>query len=76
EIFFTKWVKDKKIHQLWRVSLEDGEPQRIELSMRGMRKLCVHPDGKRVAFSASYRETEVWVMENLLRLKKVEKIFK
>ena len=76
EIFFTKWVKDKKINQLWRVSLEDGEPQRIELSMRGMRGLCVHPDGKRVTFSASYRETEVWVMENLLRLKKVEKIFK
>ncbi|TET66190.1 MAG: hypothetical protein E3J56_14775 [Candidatus Aminicenantes bacterium] len=75
EIFFTKWKKGI-LNQLWRVSLEGGEPQKIELSMRGMRKLCVHPDGKRVAFSASFRETEVWVMENLLRLKKVEKIFK
>ena len=70
EIFFTKWIKDEKINQLWRVNLEGGEPQRIELSMQGMRELCVHPDGKRVAFSASYRETEFWVMENLLRLKK------
>jgi Tol biopolymer transport system component len=76
EIFFTKWSKDEKIIQLWRVAKEDGKSQRIDLSMQGMRELCVHPDGKRVAFSASYRETEVWVMDNLLRLKKVEKIFK
>ena len=75
-IFFTKWNKDEKINQLWRVALEDGESQRIELSMRGMRELHLHPDGRLIAFSASFRETEVWVMENLLRLKKDEKIFK
>ena len=69
EIFFTK-LKKGIINQLWRVSLEGGEPQRIELSMKGMREFCFHPDGKRIAFSAAYRETEVWIMENLLLLKK------
>ncbi|MCK4645277.1 MAG: PD40 domain-containing protein [Candidatus Aminicenantes bacterium] len=76
EIFFTKWIKGKKLTQLWRLSLEGEEPQRIELPIRVMREFCFHPDGKRIAFSAAYREVEIWVMENLLRLKKVEKIFK
>jgi Tol biopolymer transport system component len=76
EIFFTKWIKSKKLTQLWRLSLEGEEPQRIELPIRVMREFCFHPDGKRIAFSAAYREAEVWVMENLLLLKKVEKIFK
>jgi len=76
EIFFTKWIKGKKLTQLWRLSLEGEEPQRIELPIRVMREFCFHPDGKRIAFSAAYREAEVWVMENLLLLKKVEKIFK
>ncbi len=75
EIFFTKGISGKP-NQLWRVNLERGEPQIIDLSMRRLRELRFHPDGKRIAFSAGYIEAEVWVMENLLRLKKVEKVFK
>ena len=70
EIFFTKWIKGKKLTQLWRLSLEGEEPQQIELPIRVMREFCFHPDGKRIAFSAAYRESEIWVMENLLLLKK------
>ena len=53
---------------IWRISAEGGEPQRLELAMRGLRDLRVHPDGRRVAFTASpqKRKTEVWVMENFL----------
>ncbi len=75
EIFFTKSISGKP-NQLWRVNLENGEPQRIDLSMRRLRELRFHPDGKRIAFSAGYIETEIWVMENLLRLKRTEKLFK
>jgi len=75
EIFFTKGISGKP-NQLWRVNLENGEPQRIDLSMRRLRQLRFHPDGKRIAFSAGYIEVELWVMENLLRLKKIEKVFK
>ena len=75
EIFFTKGISGKP-NQLCRVNLERGEPQRIDLSMRRLRQLRFHPDGKRIAFSAGYIEVEVWVMENLLLLKKVEKVFK
>jgi len=75
EIFFTKGISGKP-NQLWRVSLEGEEPQRIDLSMRRLRELRFHPDGKRIAFSAGYIEAEVWVMGNLLHLKRTEKVFK
>ena len=75
EIFFTKGISGKP-NQLWRVNLEGGEPQRIDLSMRRLRQLRFHPDGKQIAFSAGYIEAEVWVMENLLRLEKGKEIFK
>ena len=53
---------------IWRIPAEGGEHQRLELGMRGVRDLRVHPDGRRVAFTASPRKgkTEVWVMENFL----------
>lgn len=75
EVFFTKGISGKP-NQLWRVNTESGEAQRIDLNMRRMRELRFHPDGKRFAFSAGYIEAEVWVMENLLLLKKSEKVFK
>jgi Tol biopolymer transport system component len=75
EIFFTKAISEKP-NQLWRVNLERGEPERIDLSMRRLRQLRFHPDGQRIAFSAGYIEAEVWVMENLLRLEKGKEIFK
>ena len=54
----------------------DGKgSQKIDLSMRRLRQLRFHPDGKRIAFSAGYIEAEVWVMENLLLLEKGKEIF-
>jgi hypothetical protein len=44
--------------------------------MRNMKELRFHPDGKRIAFYAGYVEAEVWVMENLFRLERGEKVFK
>lgn len=73
DLFF---VKPADPNELWRMSLEDKEPQKIDLSMRGMRELQFHSDGKRMAFYAGYLEAEVWVMENLLRLERSEKVFK
>jgi len=53
--------------QLWRVPLEGGEPQKVGPPMEGMRFPCVHPDGRRISFTAGIpRRTEIWVMENFL----------
>ena len=52
--------------ELWRISAEGGEPQRVGLAMKELRHLRVHPDGRRITFDASERKEEIWVMENFL----------
>jgi hypothetical protein len=33
--------------------------------MDGVGELSIHPDGRRIAFTAGSRKEEVWVMDNL-----------
>jgi Tol biopolymer transport system component len=61
---------------LYRVSVDGGEAQRINLSMARFRHFSVHPDGQRIAFSsmgANPEQSQVWVMENFLPADKVKK---
>lgn len=54
---------------LYRVPVAGGEPQKIDVAMRRIRHLTVHPDGQRIAFSSSGtnpEKSEIWVMENFL----------
>ena len=52
---------------LWRVSVEGGEPLKLGLALEGLRELRVHPDGRRIAFTAGEPyKAEVWVLENFL----------
>jgi len=53
-------------HEVWRVAVEDGEPQLLDIAMPGLVELRVHPDGRRIAFSAGVAKPEVWTMENLI----------
>jgi Tol biopolymer transport system component len=52
-------------NEVWRLPVTGGEPQPVGLTMKGMRGLSVHPDGRRIAFTAGSPEIEIWVMENL-----------
>ena len=52
--------------ELWRISVEGGEPQKLELEMDRLRHLGIHPDGKRIAFAAGRFQAEVWALENFL----------
>ena len=52
--------------ELWRISVEGGEPQKLELEMDPLRHLRIHPDGKRIAFNSGRFQAEVWVMKNFL----------
>jgi len=55
--------------EFWRVSANKREPEDLGLAMRGVKceGLSVHPDGRRIAFTASTpMRSEVWVLENFL----------
>jgi len=58
---------------LWRISAQGGQPQKLGLGVPTPHhgsSLSIHPDGRRIAFAAGERQSEVWVMENLLPLLK------
>ena len=83
-LLFGKRNRYEATFQLWRIPAEGGEPERIELEMAlprpsqtsfkvvaetGLMELAVHPDGRRIVFSAYQRiqsADELWVMENFL----------
>jgi hypothetical protein len=55
--------------ELWRISAAGGEPQKLDIELPRMDHLRIHPDGRRIAFSARSFEAEqreVWVLENFL----------
>jgi len=75
-LFSKKRSATDDMWDLFRVSAEGGDAQKIDLSMNQFRHLSVHPDGQHVAFSSggfSPRYAEVWVMENFLSLDKIKK---
>jgi dipeptidyl aminopeptidase/acylaminoacyl peptidase len=51
-------------NELWQVPVEGGEAQRLDLAMDNLREVRVHPDGRRLAFTAGVGKNEIWVMEN------------
>ena len=53
--------------QLMRVSVATGAVQPIDLAMENLLHLKVHPDGRRIAFTAKIRDerVEVWAIEKL-----------
>ncbi len=52
--------------ELWKVSVEGGEPQKLWKMASPLEELRIHPDGQRLAFSSSTNRAEIWVMENFL----------
>ena len=52
--------------ELWKVSVDEGEPQRFWKMGGSLKFLSVHPDGQRLAFTSSTWQAEIWVMENFL----------
>jgi Tol biopolymer transport system component len=49
--------------ELWSVPFEGGEPARLGLNQPGVSGLRMHPDGRRIGFSAGDFDAEVWAIE-------------
>lgn len=69
-IFFSKMQKTPgPMMDLYRVSIDRGEAQKIDVAMGRIRHFSVHPDGQSIAFSSmgtNPEQSQVWVMENFL----------
>ena len=69
---FLTWTPDSR-HVLcsqdglvWRIPASGGEARKLAIPVKGLRQLCVHPDGKRVAMWVQEPGSEIWVLENFL----------
>ncbi len=70
--FQIRYKSDKYLVELWRVSAEGGEPEKLGLAMENVAGLCIHPDGRRIAFHNNHVVQEIWLLENFLPKKKQE----
>ena len=52
--------------ELWSVSIEGGEARKLGLAVAGMIHICLHPDGRHIAFTSVQHRDEVWVLENFI----------
>ena len=54
--------------ELWRISVEGGDPENLGLTMKKMESLSIHPGGLRIAFTGPGPRpgAEVWAIENFL----------
>lgn len=64
QLFFSR--AGDSAPELWRIPLEGGQPQKLELSTDWQGDVSLHPAGRRIAFTAGKNRSEVWVMENFL----------
>jgi Tol biopolymer transport system component len=64
------FIKQAGLHdqknELWLIPAQGGEPRRLELAAEGMRDICLHPDGRHIAFTSVQNKDGVWVLENFL----------
>ena len=65
-LLFAKRKENKKKCELWKVPVEGGKAQNLDLAMERLAILRIHPDGERIAFCSSRLSSEIWVMENFL----------
>lgn len=57
----------QRTYEAWAIPVERGDPFKLGLSMPGLSRLRVHPDGRRVAFQAGESQREIWAIEGIGR---------
>lgn len=67
QVFVKGNTNDQSLRSLWRVPVAGGEPEDLGLEMEKLRQPVISADGRKIAFTAGGRKTEVWVMENFLQ---------
>lgn len=68
-ILFEQKPTEEKNYCWWRIPMEGGEPQKLELECNSVFYTSFHPDGRHIVFSTRDSKSENsgnWVMENFL----------
>lgn len=68
-LIFTKGKNppsDDQMVELWKVAVDSGRAEKLDLVMERIRGLKAHPDGRHIGFSAGKIKLEVWMMKNFL----------
>jgi Tol biopolymer transport system component len=52
--------------EIWRVPVQGGEPQKLDLAADNIRELRLHQDGRHIAYTAGKDRQEVWALSNFL----------
>jgi Tol biopolymer transport system component len=68
-VLFVRGSGKDGARELWRIPAQGGEPQKIGLEDAYISSPSFHPDGRRLAFDAGFRNPtrmELWEMENFL----------
>ena len=66
-VLFVERADAKSRNELWRVSVQGGQPERLGLAADGLHVPRVNPDGTRITYSSgSFDSYEIWVLENFL----------
>ena len=65
-LVFTRRPRDGAALELWTIDARGGVPQPLGLSLNALRDVSVHPDGRRLTFTAGAPVIEVWAIDNAL----------
>lgn len=65
-VLFTRFEEGQQMTTLWSIAPEGGAAVPMGLEMHGLRNVNVHPDGRRIAFTAGFPGSEVWALANFL----------
>jgi Tol biopolymer transport system component len=53
--------------RVWACPASGGEPRKLDLTMEQIQLTDMSPDGRRLAFTGTEREPQIWAIKNLLR---------
>ncbi len=73
QLFFVKRYVSENRAELWRIAVEGGEPQNLEVAVNTISQIGIHPDGRRIAYNYGKPKSEIRVMENFLPSRKPER---
>ncbi|MDP2914510.1 MAG: hypothetical protein Q8O91_03550 [Candidatus Aminicenantes bacterium] len=70
-LWFRRYVppadaKTKPMITYWRVSADGQNLRQLELALPGGGDICIHPDGRQIAFTSGQGKIELWALENFL----------